>query len=143
MIESTVAEEWLYETLAGDAAVMESIGNDAGRIVSYVAPEGTPEPFIVFQPEPQSEPDANTMNGYRIMASWLYIVKAVARGTSVQVVKPVADALDAALHGKSGAVQGGQVLKCVREQGVSYVEYDRGVSYYHLGGLYRIYVLGG
>jgi hypothetical protein len=68
------------------------------------------------------------------------VIKAVDRNPSAATATSIADRIDAALHGKSGSVAAGTVHACVRDEPIEYTEVMDGVTYQHLGGLYRVYV---
>jgi len=133
MIESARVEQWLYELLAGDQTLA---GLVSGRIYGYLAPPGAALPLVIYSY--QSGHDVRGVGPTRVMAEATYQVKAVDRGPSFANVKAIADRLDSLLQGASGDVVDGQVLMCVRENQVAYVEVDSGIQYRHLGGLYRI-----
>ena len=137
MIETAVAEQWLYERLTGDSTLMGLLGNDPSRVVGYLAPEGTPEPFVVFQHQASS--DMMVVNGQRIWSNLVYVVKVVDRGESFSQAWDIAQRVDAVLHRASGTVSTGEVLECVRERLIAYVEHDGKEMYRHVGGVYRIY----
>lgn len=133
MIEVAWVDEWLYGVLVNDAQLSALVG---GRIFSYVAPLTATTPFVVFNH--QAGTDVRGVGTVRVMTSLVYQVKVVGQGESVRSLKPIADRIDALLHGASGSVADGTVLTCVREQQVAYAEVDEGVRYNHLGGLWRI-----
>lgn len=133
MIETARVDRWLYERLAGDATLSGLVG---GRIYAFVAPQGTAFPFVVFAH--QGGHDVLGVGPARVMVSLLYQVKAVGQTAAVADLQPVADRIDALLHGASGAVPDGTILACVREQAIEEAEVDDGVQYRHVGGLYRL-----
>jgi len=133
MLETVRVEQWLYRVLSQDMTLGDMVG---GRIYAYVAPQDAPFPFILISH--QAGHDVRGVGPARVMVSLVYQVKVVGQGGSFAPLQPIADRIDALLQGASGAVVDGQVLMCVREQPVAYVEVDDGVQYRHLGGLYRI-----
>jgi hypothetical protein len=138
MQETFRAEQWLYGLLSSDAGAGGVNTLVGGRIYAYLAPLGAPFPLVVFSH--QGGHDVRGVGPMRVMASMVYQVKVIGEGTAVNfgAVKVIADRIDALLQGASGVVVDGQVLSCVREQGISYVE-NRGADVYsHLGGLYRL-----
>lgn len=139
-VETTVAETWLYGLLAADTGVggvNHATTGVNGRIYSYVAPEGAEFPFVIVSH--QSGHDVRGTGPARVMAAMVYQVKVVGKARSQLAIAALASRVDALLQGASGTVSGGQVLACVREQTVSYLEVDAGTQYRHLGGLYRIW----
>ncbi len=135
MIETVRIEQWLYALLSGDSLLSTLVG---GRIYSYVAPQGAPPPWPLVVYSYQGGYDVRGVGPARIMVSAVYQIKAIGQGQSFAPLQPVADRLDALLQGASGSVLDGQVLMCVREQPVAYVEISAGVPYRHLGGLWRM-----
>lgn len=135
MIEVVYADQWLYSQLSADTTLSALVGV---RIYSYVAPAGTPTPFVIYAY--QGGQDVAEVGNHRIFNSGLYQVKAVNQGLSMAEIAPVAHRIDEILHRSSGGVVGGSILACVREQSISYVEHGNGVRYNHLGGIYRIIV---
>ncbi len=142
MIETVRVEQWLCELLTGDTGeggVSTLVG---GRIYAYVAPEGSAFPLVIYSR--QAGHDVAGVGSARIMASEVYQVKVIGRAAAVlfNAIKAIADRIDSLLQGASGSVVDGQILSCVREQVVSYVENSGSDVYSHLGGLYRIQVQG-
>lgn len=134
MNEIVRVDEWLYSILHGDQAL-------AGvPVAAYVAKQGTAFPRIQFNFQGGS--DVVAVGAIRIMLTGLWQVKAIVQAESYAPAKPLADRLDALLHGKKGQVSDGVILGCKREQPIAYVEVDSGLQYRHLGGLYRIEVQG-
>ena len=140
MIETVRIEQWLCSLLTGDAGTGGVKTLTGGRIYAYQAPEGVAFPFVVYSR--QAGHDVMGVGAARIMASEVYQVKVVGKGATVSfgTVKAIADRIDELLQGASGSVVDGQILSCVREQGISYVENSGLDVYSHLGGLYRIQV---
>jgi hypothetical protein len=134
MGETDVVAAWLMGILTGDAALMAAA---PGGVWEDVAPEGTAYPFIVFSL--QAPTDVNGLGGRRMWTNATYQVKGVDAGQSYTRLSPIADRLDVLLHRQRGAVSGGVVLSCTRDQPVRYSEFDPATGVYkHLGGLYRI-----
>jgi len=140
MQETFRAELWLYGLFAADTGAGGVSTLAGGRIYAYVAPSGAAYPLVIFSQ--QGSHDVRGTGPYRIMASMLYQVKVIgqARAASMGAIKTIADRIDALLQGVTGSVVDGSVLSCVREQPISYVETSEGITYSHLGGLYRLQV---
>lgn len=129
MSEPVLTDKWLTTALAGIAP---------GGVHSDVAPPTVDDPYISFSL--QDADDLMVVGGARVWTDALYLVKVVAQGDSYVGLNPYNDLLDAALHNKSVPVTGGQICWCRRERPVRYSETTDGVTYKHLGGLYRIQV---
>jgi hypothetical protein len=134
--ETVVAETWLYSVLTTDATLTGLIGVGE-KVHAFVAPKGTPPPFVVYQY--QGGNDVRGVGPVRIMTGLLYVVKAVTRSKSFSDLKPIAERINVLLHAQHGEAAGGRVVSCVREQPFKLVETsDGGVPFRHLGGIYRI-----
>lgn len=133
MTETPRIEMWLHSLLAGDATLAALVGS---RVYGYLAPPGAVSPWVVFNY--QSGNDVRGVGPTRIMVSTLYQVKGVGQVDGFGPLKPIADRIDALMQGASGVVVDGQVLLCVRQNPVAYVEVNEGRQFRHLGGLYWI-----
>jgi hypothetical protein len=141
--ETFRAEQWLYSLLSGDTGAGGVSTLVGGRIYAYIAPSGAAYPLVVFSH--QAGHDVRGVGTTRIMASMVYQVKAIGKGSAANfgAVKAVADRIDALLQGSSGSVADGYVVSCVRETPVSYVETNGSDVFSHLGGLFRIQAQAG
>lgn len=132
--ESIAAEEWLYQTLSGDATLAGLVSG----VYAYQIPQDASLPAVLYSYNRGQ--DVQGVGTARVMASLVYQVKAVVQGESLAPALPIARRIDALLQGAVNiTVADGQVLACVRESIVSYAETDEGLAFRHLGGLYRIY----
>lgn len=78
----------------------------------------------------------------RLLTQIDWLVTVVHEGLLVTPLVVLADALDTALHNKTGTVDGMQVMSCLRLEPFSMLEpVDSGVYYRHAGGLYRTLTL--
>lgn len=137
-METVRAEAWLYGLLTGDTALAALVDS---RVYSGAAPQGATLPCVIINH--QSGRDVLGVGTVRVMSRLAYLVKAVGRCQSYLALEPIADRIDAVLHGASGAVAGiegagAELLACTRTMTVAYAEMDEGVQYRHLGGLYQI-----
>lgn len=133
-MELVTAARWIYERLTGSQDLMTLVN---GRIFHEIAPLGTEYPMIVFQY--QSGTDVLGTGAARIMVQSTWLVRAIG-GSSFVSLKPIADLIDASLHGKQGTTQYGEVFGCFRESPFELIEPDGDKIFSHLGGLYRIFV---
>ncbi len=132
--ETATAETWIYSTLANDATLI-SLG--VTGVYSYIAPEGSAFPYILFQQQAAS--DVNAVGPTRIMAQLVYVIRVVTMG-SIGSVVAISTRLDNVLQAQSGSNANGLVISCMRERPFVQVETVEGRSYRHLGGIYRLYV---
>jgi len=131
--ETTRAETWLFSALNAAPALA------GGRIYQGVAPPTATSPFITF--ELIAGTDLVEVGAARVWSNLLYLVKGVAQGSSFAPLVPIADGIDARLNDKTGDLTDARVLGCRREEPHALSEVtDAGVSYRHLGGLFRLYV---
>ena len=119
-------------------------GAAAPRIYSHVILPGTSYPAIVYQMQAAGD-DLTIVNGHRVWADLVYVVKVVGKVTAWDGdVDTIAAWADAALHNGSGHAPGtysaGLVYDCTRERPFVYVETDGDTQYRHLGGFYRLHV---
>lgn len=134
MAETLVVEEWLYTVLSGDAVLSAAVG---GRIYGYVAPTGAALPYVIYQQ--QAGRDIAGVGPARIMSTFSYIVKCVAKGNSFAGIEVAANRIDAVLQAASGSNVRGTVIACVREAPFALVESTDTGQYRHLGGSYRLW----
>src|SRR5690242_13267232 len=136
-LETTIAETWIFQQLAGDSTLAALIGGATHpRIYSDQAPQGAAYPYVAIAM--LSDRSVLTQNGIRVMENIVYIVKAVEKTASYADITSIANRLDALLHKQSGTVTGGLVLSCTRENIIRFPETKNGVEYRHLGPQVRI-----
>lgn len=129
MSEVLVASRWLYDTLQDVAP---------GGAWSDVAPPHVKDPYIVFSMTDAN--DVRVVDGIRVLTDALYTVKAVAETETYAGLETYASQIDTALHNASSVVTDGLIVWCVRERPVAYSETTDGLTYKHLGGMYRLQV---
>lgn len=134
MIEPLRVNQWIYETLSGDATIASLVGT---RIYEGLAPQGAALPFVVFQF--MAGADVVAVGAVRVMNSGLYQVKAICQGESYSPAAAIADRIDTLLQGANGSVSDGVIYGCTREQPLTLIEQEHGIQYRHVGGLYRVY----
>jgi hypothetical protein len=133
--ESLIADEWLYDTLRADGTIAAAVST---RIYADVAPQNATFPCIVFTAMPRR--DVVVVGASRIWGAFEYNIRAIGPAEGYSTLQDIADAIDSALHAKSGAADSGTgtVLACTREMEIRYPEIVDGVPYRHIGGLYRV-----
>jgi hypothetical protein len=129
------ADTFIVSRLAATPALLN------GRVYADEAPQGAAMPYVVFNLQGGFD-DLTEVGAVRVWANLLYLVKVIGQGTSYTALQPTVDAIDARLHRASGPVGStAYVDSCVREQPFRMPETTpSGVSYRHLGGLYRLRV---
>lgn len=140
--ELSRVETWLFGVLAADAPLTALIGGAGNqRIYGEVAPQDSTWPCVVYQFQGGHDVGGGTGASHRIMVDGLWLVKAIMPSKSFAGLVPIVDRVDTVLRASSGGAAGadGVVFASVREQPFRLVELDEGVTYRHLGGLYRIW----
>lgn len=128
--ETDLIDRWLVAVL----------GADGSAVYDGVADEDAPYPFYAFAML-SGGADTLGVGQARIMARPLYLVKATVQGTSYDAARPANNRADRLLHGaKNILVPGGTIISCTREAPFKLEENANGVSYRHLGGMYRFEV---
>jgi hypothetical protein len=130
----SIIDTWLYSVLSGDTFITSRIGG-VGGIISTLAKAGVKAPYVVFFLS--SSRDINVVGGIRSQVDSVYTVKAVSEGPSWAHVKPLAERMDALLHGQDVTTSNGS-LSCRRESIIQYAEVDQATQFRHLGATYRI-----
>lgn len=149
--ECIVIEQWLFERLTSDAALIDSLqisGSPArapeDMVFAYNVPEDkNAPPYVLYSQE--NVLDVVGVGAARIMVNAVYVVRVVGEGRSFKQFKPSADRIDALLHDvHNQPVTGmGTVVSSVRDHPVHYPEADSGRLFVHLGGAYRVLAQGG
>lgn len=137
MTEVTIADTWIYATLAADNTLTALIGGATPRIYRGMAPLDSAFPCVVFFYQPGGR-DVRGVGTINIMVDGTWVIKAIDRKASAAVAATIAARLYYLLHGKNGSVSGGAVLACTREEPIGYVELLDGAQYQHVGGVYKI-----
>lgn len=127
----------IFNKLKGDATLTGLLANGTASIYQSVAPQEADPPYVVFNQ--QAETDAYTLS-QRSWENSIYLVKAVTQGTSPAAAGTIAERIDTVLTDGALSVSGHTHMYTRRTATVDYPEVDRGVTYRHAGGLFRIYV---
>ncbi len=137
--ETTAAARWLYGVLSADATLSALV---SGRVFAYRVPQGTAFPCVVFQMQaPQL--DSKAIGNVRLASRMVMAVKAIGQGADFIAIQPIASRIDQLLEASSGSNVDGVVVACVRDMPLEMLESsDPGIDYAHLGGLYRLTVVG-
>lgn len=148
MQEQTRAERWLYSTLAGDSALVGFLPTDPddGAPAIYEAPGPQPGVWPRVTYFFASGQDTRVIGvGPRILTELQFQVKVIGKTASILDLEAIADRVDALLDGVTGGptTGGGHVASSTRTSGFVYPEVTDGVSFRHLGGIYRLVLLQG
>jgi hypothetical protein len=135
--ETVAADRWLLATLNANSALVALVGT---KIYGYLAPNSAVAPYVVFEYEDGD--DEQGVGGARVLSALRYKVVAVGETLTFGSIEGIAKQIDAALHGKQGAISGGgYVNECIRIGPVAGVEpIDGNRQFRHLGGRYQLRV---
>lgn len=137
--ETFYADQWLYSTLAADATLTAAVST---RFYADEAPDKAAFPFVQWNL--LSSVDVRGQGPNSIMLNCLYLVKAVGKTRSYGDLLPITKRVRELIDGKGGdTLAGDHIFSCSREEGFRLPEYLNGVSYRHLGAVYRIFVQEG
>lgn len=139
MIESSGIAQWIYETLAADSVITDLVGT---RLFDEVAPQGTAYPLVRF--EQMSSVDVmGATESTRIMVNELWLIRAIAETSSYRGgLLTLANRIDDLFQNNAGEVVGTNIFSSARDSAFRQYNVDQGVSFRHLGGIYRIYAQG-
>lgn len=133
-LEAPAAEEFLYNTLTGDATLMALV---PGGVWNTQADEGSGYPLVLYQF--MSGIDYAAVGAVRIWANMLYLVKVVADSADFSVMNSAIARIDTLLHRASGSVADGTVWSCTREQVVRLPDQVANRQFRQAGATYRLY----
>lgn len=136
-----VVSNWIYPVLSADTAGAGSLGVLSPGITSRVydtnAPHTATFPYIVFHLQAAGE-DLMTMQAHRIWAQLLMTVKVVGKEQAFSVLSPIMGRVDFLIHAKVATVAGaGELFAFYRDRPIRFSEKDSGITYQHVGGVYR------
>lgn len=131
--EGDLARRWIYEQLHGDSALLAAAPGD---VHWPIAPDATAPPFVTFQL--QAATDLTTLNGVRIWADTLWLVKVTVKANAATALATILDRIDALLHRTSGLIGTARVYWSQREGLFSQPTTEQGILYLQEGAFYRI-----
>lgn len=130
-----------------DQALIGALANDAtlstlapGGVYRGVAPQSVDAPYVIIElVTAEDEPELQFGTAFE---SILYLVKAVAQGTTAGTAQNAADRIHTILQNAVLTISGYRCMLCQREERIAYVEIDDGSDnrYQHRGGMYRVIV---
>ncbi|HUW11737.1 MAG TPA: hypothetical protein VM537_18545 [Anaerolineae bacterium] len=126
----------LFSTLCAGTALIAKLGGTA--IYNTVAYQGAAFPYVLFFKAAGVE--ANTSP--RRVRKLVYVAKAVAQD-DLQEAGEIDDLIDVLLHEQTLTVNGWGTYWSARDGDISYAEPgEGGVTYFHRGGMYRVWLAG-
>ena len=138
-LELSAIDEYIYQTLSADGTLTSLLGAPDEIHVDTIHDKEV-YPYILATM--LSTAQTQVVNGYDVLTTADYQVRAVDRAQSYQAVKPIAGRIYQLLHQASGVVSDGLVLKCIRVRQLHFPTIEETISYRHLGGIYRFWVEG-
>jgi hypothetical protein len=130
-----VAETWLYSKLTANPAINTAV---AGHIFDSEIPQelGDVYPCVLYAFIGGG--DTMYAGAGRAFSTLIYKVVVVGTG-SFEQLDQIYSNVDAAIHGGSGVISGGEVISCVRRQPLKLVESEEGgKKIRQSGGMYFI-----
>lgn len=130
-----------------DQALIGALANDAtlsalapGGVFRGVAPQSVTAPYVIV--DMVTAEDMPQLQFGTAFESLLYLVKAVAPGTSAGAAQSAADRVHVLLQNAVLSISGYRCMLCQREERIAYVEINNSsdLRYQHRGGLYRVMV---
>lgn len=135
--EELATAEWIVSQVENDAT-LASAGVHA---YNGVIPDEAGLPAVRFHVQGRLDTRGASTPAARIMTTIDWLIVLVREGLGIAALVPLANALDGALHDKSGSTTAVQILKCVRLEPFTLLDIgDTGLQYRHAGGLYRTIV---
>jgi hypothetical protein len=141
MPASTVAElsrvnEWLMMVLAGDPALSSLVGD---RVYVDQAPQEAETPMVVAAFLGGADKVLTTSAR---LTHTLYLVRAIAEGSSYDLVSQIADRIEAVMWvPQQGTVLGSvRITSVFREQPHQRRDAENGIPFVYMGGFYRVRV---
>lgn len=130
----TRIDQWLYATMLDDLTLSDAVG---GRIYADLAPQGAQTPMVVFAF--MGGADKTITFGSRFTHA-LYLIRAIAQGSSYDALEEIADRLDDILTVPSQGliIRDIRIASCAREQPHQRRDMENGVPIVYLGGFYRV-----
>jgi hypothetical protein len=129
-------EAALYSKLTGDGTLVGLLAAGTASVHAYRAPENSVSPLVVFSE--QADTPGYTFRA-RAWENLLYLVKGVVEEYSMKTAGQIAERLDALLSDGTLSISGRSLLYLRRETGVRYSEQSDGKTYYHAGGVFRVW----
>jgi hypothetical protein len=145
---STAVRRALYGRLTSNSTLINLLGAPAAGYTQSIyhrqAPAGAAFPFIVFQQSSGIPTETfgpkNTIAApvAAAMTSYIWLVKAIDRNASADAAEGIAAQLVTVLNDAPLSISGKSLLYLRKESDVEYAEIDAGVTYHHVGGLFRL-----
>jgi Protein of unknown function (DUF3168) len=138
---STAARRGLYGKLAGDTTLTNLLASAPTGYTKAIyhaqAPETANFPMVVFSKNSGIPTEA--FGDPTALQTDVWLVKAVDRSSTADTAEAIAARVSVLLDDAALSLAGGErVLYLRRQSDVDYAELVSGVTYHHVGGLYRL-----
>jgi hypothetical protein len=133
MIETVAVETWMYDTLSGDTELSDLL---PGGVYPRLAPEGENRDHIIVRRIARGTDD-NTLGLSRGVVEAFYEVRVWHRGDDHSTISEAANRMDTLLHGARQEDADPRFLM-ERTETIEEDETENGVTWYALGGVYRV-----
>lgn len=142
-LETTLdVDAWVSDRICSDAqmqALFNASGSSGVRAYSTMAPQKPTYPVIVHGR--QDSRDVSVMAGERIAIFPLYFIRVTGDGKGYFAIEPFAKRIDELVQQQGNAIglSGDHYIsKFIRQQDIMYPNVYDNVTYYTLGGLYKV-----
>lgn len=132
----------IYTKLAAASNLTGLLNAGSASVFAYLAPENEDPPYVVFHP--QSPPRPTRVGGGAVAyETVLYTVKAItADQDSAQTAGSIATRIDETLDRLAAlTITSYTLMRCERQQSISYPEVLSGKRFNHAGAVYRLELL--
>lgn len=137
---STATRRSVYGKLAGDTTLNALLGAPASgyskAIYHNQAPAGAAYPYVIVAKE--SGVPTEAFGDPSALENDVWLVKAVDRSTSADIAESIAARIAVLLNDATLSISGATLLYLRRQSDVEYTELTAGVTYQHVGSLYRL-----
>jgi hypothetical protein len=137
---STATRRAVYGKLAGDTTLNNLLGTPASgyskAIYHNQAPAGAAFPYLTFNKQAGTPTEA--MGDPSALDSEVWLIKAVDRATSADTAEAAAARVTTLLNDAALSISGATHLYLRRQSDVEFAEVTDGVTYQHVGSLYRL-----
>lgn len=137
---STASRRAIYGKLAGDTTLNNLLGTPAPgytkNIYHQEAPAGAAFPLVIINKQSGTPTEAFTDPS--AMETDIWLVKAVDRNTSADTAEAVSARAAVLLNDAALTISGATTLYLRRQSDVEYPEVTDGVTYRHVGSLFRL-----
>lgn len=137
---STPVRRALYGRMSGDVTLTGLLGTPSPgysqNIYHNMAPDNANFPLVVFSKS--SGVPTEAFHDPSALENDIWLVKAVDRNSTADTAESVSDRLKTLLNDATLSISGATLLYLRRQSDVEYSELVDGVTYLHVGSLYRL-----